>query len=155
MMKEKGFSRRNFLLLATTAPIALTLGCRNEGHAVLTAEDALKILVLAVGPWGEDHRSQADNFAARFIQASAVSSPFTAQGETLQKLINRAPFSDHPMALQSLDLGQYSDSEKDLLISLTAQIYSLYEVHYHHVGGMLDAGICGGREWYQTSPSAW
>lgn len=43
------------------------------------------------------------------------------------------------MALQSLDLGQYSDVEKDLLTSLTTRIYSLYEVHYHHVGGMMGA----------------
>ncbi len=155
MMKEKGFSRRNFLRLASAAPLALTLGCGSEDRAALEAEDALRILILAIGPWGEDRRSQADNFVTRFIPASAVSGSFLAQRETLKSLTNRAPFRDRPMALQSLDLRQYSDAEMDLLASLTAQIYSLYEVHYHHVGGMLDAGICGGREWYQSSPSEW
>ncbi len=155
MMKEKGFSRRNFLRLASAAPLALTLGCGSEDHAALEAEDALRILILAIGPWGEDRRSQADNFVTRFIPASTVSGSFLAQIETLKSLTNRAPFRDRPMALQSLDLRQYSDAEMDLLASLTAQIYSLYEVHYHHVGGMLDAGICGGREWYQSSPSEW
>ena len=155
MMEEKGLSRRTFLRLASAAPFALTLGCGSEGHAALEAEDALKILILAIGPWDEDRRSQADNFVTRFITASAVSGSFLARGEALKNLINRTPFRDRPMALQSLDLAQYSDAEKVLLTSLTAQIYSLYEVHYHHVGGMSDAGICGGREWYQSSPSEW
>jgi hypothetical protein len=155
MMKEKGFSRRNFLRLASAAPFALTLGCGGEAYADLEAEDALRILILAIGPWGEDRRSQADKFVTRFIPASTVSGSFLAQGETLKHLVNRKLFRDRPMALQSLDLGQYSDTEKDLLTSLTARIYSLYEVHYHHVGGMPDAGICGGREWYQGSPSEW
>jgi len=155
MMKEKGFSRRIFLRLATAAPVALTIGYGGKAYAALEAEDALRILVLAIGPWGEDRRSQADDFVNRVIPASTVSGPFLAQGETLNTLVNRAPFRDRPMALQSLDLGQYSDAEKDLLTSLTARIYSLYEVHYHHVGGMTDAGICGGREWYQGSPSEW
>jgi len=154
-MTERAFSRRIFLRLASAVPFVLTLGWGRESHAALKAEDALRILMLALGPWGEDRKSQADDFVTRFISAKAVSGFFLEQGETLDILINRTPFCDRPMALQSLDLGLYSDAEQDLLTSLTARIYSLFEIHYHHVGGMPDAGICGGREWYQSSPSKW
>ena len=155
MMKEKGFSRRDFLGLASAAPFALTLGFGGEAYAALEAEDALRILILAIGPWGEDRRGKADNFVTRFISARAVSGSFLEQEETLNNLINRTPFRDRPMALRSLDLGHYSDVEQDLLTSLTTRIYSSFEVHYHHVGGMPDAGVCGGREWYQSPPSEW
>jgi hypothetical protein len=84
-----------------------------------------------------------------------ASGSFLEQEETLVSLVSRMPFRDRPMALSSLDLGQHSDAEKNLLTSLAAGIYSPFEVHYHHVGGMPDAGVCGGREWYQRSPSGW
>jgi hypothetical protein len=51
MMVEKGFTRRIFLRLASAVPFALTLGWGRESHAATKAEDALRILILALGPW--------------------------------------------------------------------------------------------------------
>ncbi len=153
MMQDREFSRRVILRMATVAPFALTLSCGKEEHPPLEAHDALKTLILAVGPWGKDRRDQADDCATRFLAARTVSEPFFEQGEVVKDLVSRAPFRDRPMALPSLDLSDYSDAEKGLLTSLVAQLYSVFEVHYHHVAGMPDVGLCGGREWYTEPPS--
>jgi hypothetical protein len=154
-MKEKDFSRRDFLRMASVAPFALVLGCSNDGSGPGDAEEAIKTLILALGPWGEDRRDQAEDFSRRFLAAQSVSEAFLAQGESVKHLASRAPFRDQPLALESLDLSDYSESERKLLTSLTTQIYGILEVHYFHVAGMPDVGVCAGREWYTRPPSEW
>jgi hypothetical protein len=154
-MKEKGFLRRDFLRLASVAPFTLVLGCSNDGSGLVDAEEAIKTLILALGPWGEDRRDQAEDFSRRFLAARSVSGAFLAQGESVKHLASRAPFRDQPLALESLDLSDYSEPERKLLTSLTTQIYGILEVHYFHVAGMPDVGVCAGREWYTRPPSEW
>ncbi len=115
----------------------------------------MQTLILAIGPWGEDRRAQAEDFIKRFLAARGVSGAFLDQSEVVQQLANKAPFHDHPLALNSLNLKLYSEVERELLTSLVTQIYDFMEVHYHHVAGMPDAGVCGGREWYTLPPAKW
>ena len=77
------------------------------------------------------------------------------QGATAGPLANRAPFRDGPMALDELDFSGCSKAEKDLLTGLVTQIYGLLEVHYVHVAGVPDVGVCAGREQYTRPPSEW
>ncbi len=154
-MRKNGLNRRCFLSIAAASPFAVTIGCSKEEDETQLTEDALRILVLAIGPWGLDKRAEADDFAARFLRATGVSGPFLSQSTTLRGLADQAPFRDHPMAIDSLDLAHYSAAEKKLLTSLTTRIYGLFEVHYHHVAGMPDVGNCAGREWYTRAPSDW
>ncbi len=154
-MKTFGILRRDFLRIASMAPFALTLGCGREAHQSMETEEALKALILAIGPWGEDRRDEANDCVTRFLAARTVSDPFLAQGNVTRGLAERAPFRDRPMALQSLDFSNYSDADKGLLTSLVAQFYGFFEVHYHHVAGMPEVGVCAGREWYTYAPSEW
>ncbi len=154
-MKTCGILRREFLRLASMAPFALTLGCGKEAHQPVEVEEALRILILAIGPWSEDRRDQADDCATRFLAARTASDPFLAQGDVAKDLAKRTPFRDHPMALRVLDFSDYSDVETGLLTSLVAQLYGFFEVHYHHVAGMPDVGVCAGREWYTRPLSEW
>jgi hypothetical protein len=131
------------------------LGCSKEAHQPMEVEEALRILIMAIGPWSEDRRDQANDCATRFLAAYTVSDPFLAQGGVARDIANRTPFRDRPMALQSLDFSGYSDAEKGLLTTLIAQLYGLFEVHYHHIAGMPDVGVCAGREWYTRPPSEW
>lgn len=154
-MKRKGFSRRYFIRLASATPFALMLGRIRQTRASTSPEEALRTLILAIGPWKEDRRVQAENFLMRFVSAGDISEPFLTQGKTITRLADRMPFRNQPLALQSLDLSDYSAAEKELLTSLTTQLYSFYEVHYFHVAGMPDVGVCKGREWYTRPPSEW
>ncbi len=154
-MKTFRVLRRDFLRMVSMAPFALTLGCGKEAHQPMEIEEALKALILAIGPWGEDRRDEANDFVTRFLAARAVSGPFRAQENVVKDLAKRAPFRDRPMALQSLDFSNYSDADKGLLTSLVAQFYGFFEVHYHHVAGMPEVGVCAGREWYTHPPSEW
>ncbi len=154
-MKRNGFTRRYFMRLVSATPLALMLGHFSEARAHTNPKDALRTLILAIGPWEEDRRLQANDFVKRFLTIRSASEPFLSQKEALMSLANRAPFQDQPLALQSLDLSGFSDAEKDLMNSLVTQIYGFFEVHYFHVAGMPDVGVCKGREWYTRPPSEW
>ena len=154
-MKRKGFSRRYFISMVSATPFALMLGRISQVRASTSPDEALSTLILAIGPWGEDRRPQANDFVKRFLAARSVSEPFLNQGETILSLANRAPFRDRPLALQSLDFSGYSDAEKELMTSLVTQTYGFFEVHYLHVAGMPDVGVCKGRRWYTRPPLEW
>jgi hypothetical protein len=154
-MKRKGFSRRYFIRIVSATPFAIMLGGIHQARASASPEEALRTLILAIGPWEEDRRIQAEDFVKRFLAARGISEPFLTQAETVIRLASHTPFQDQPLALHSLDLADYSDAEKELLTSLTTQVYSLFEVHYFHVAGMPDVGVCKGRGWYTLPPSEW
>ena len=154
-MRRNGFTRRYFIHMVSATPLALMLGRISQARTSKNPEDALRTLILAIGPWDVDRRLQADEFMKRFLTARKVSEPFLSQKEALMSLANHAPFQDQPLALQSLDLSGFSDAEKDLITSLVTQIYGFFEVHYFHVAGMPDVGVCKGREWYTHPPSEW
>lgn len=151
---ESGLPRRDFLRLASLMPLALALGCSEDAGAA-EIEAAIRKFILAVGPWGEDQRMVAEDFATRFLAAGGVSGMFLAQTETADRLASRAPFRDAPMALKELDLSGCSPEERKLLIDLVTQIYGLLEVHYVHLAGVPDVGVCAGREQYQLPPFEW
>ena len=145
--------RRDFLWAASMMPLALALGCSKDASPV-EAETAIRKFILAVGPWGEDQRERAEDFATRFLAARGVSSAFLAQGDAAASLASRAPFRDEALALESLDLSGCSEAERNLLTSLVTQIYGLLEVH-SDIAGVPDVGICAGREQYTRAPSEW
>lgn len=155
MTKINSIARRDFLRLASIVPFALTWSCSGKSSTSGDIEAALKTLILAIGPWKEDKRDQAVSFANRFLAAPTVSEPFFALGESAKSLVSRAPFDSQPMAMDSLDFSACNKSERELLTSLTSKLYGSLEMHYFHVAGMPDAGICAGREWYKLPPSEW
>ncbi len=146
--------RRDFLRLAALMPLALALGCSQDAGAA-EIEAAIRKFILAVGPWGEDQRMVAEDFATRFLAAGSVSGMFLDQGETADRLASRTPFDRGSLALDTLDLSGCSPEERKLLIDLVTQIYGLLEVHYVHLAGVPDVGVCAGREQYQLPPAEW
>lgn len=152
--KKGGLHRRDFLWTASLMPIALALGCSKDASPA-EVEAAIRKFILAVGPWGEDQRSVAEDFATRFLRANGVSGAFLAQAETAAPLAGRPPFRDGPMALDELDLSECSEAERKLLTDLVTQIYGLLEVHFVHLAGIPNVGDCAGREQYTRPPSEW
>ena len=146
--------RRDFLWTASLMPLALALGC-GQDPSPAEIEAAIRRFILAVGPWGEDQRHVAEEFATRFLAARGVSGAFLEQGETTERLASRPPFHVGPMALDTLDLSGCSMAEKKLLTDLVTQIYGLLEVQYVHLSGVPDVGVSAGREQYTRPPSEW
>ena len=137
--KKSDLPRREFLRLAGLMPLALALGC-SEDASTAEVENAIRKFIFAVGPWGEDQRSDAESFATRFMAAGAVSEVFLEQVGTAKTLAGRAPFSTGPMKLDELDLSGCSAAEKKLLTDLVQQIYGLLEVQYVYLRGEPDIG---------------
>lgn len=155
-MGDNGILRRDFLLLASSGALfVFAQSCSKDGSRPVDSKEALITIILAIGPWGEDRREQAEDFAMRFLAALGISQDILDQAEPAKSLASRAPFRDKPLALESLDLSGCSEAERNLLTSLVTQIYGLLEVHYFHVAGMPDVGICAGVEWYTRPPSEW
>ncbi len=155
-MKENDVLRREFLkLISSGALFAFAQGCSSDGSKPVTAREALTTIILAIGPWGEDRRDMAEDFAKRFLAAQGNSSEVLSQGESAKSLMDRVPFRNRPLALDTLDLSGFSETERNMLVSLVTQIYGLLEVHYFHVAGMPDIGVCGGTEWFSRPPSEW
>ncbi len=162
-MRDKIWLRRDFLRMVAAAPVAMgatlpfavSLSCGKGEPPADEVELALQTLILAIGPWGEDRRAQAVDFAGRFLAVKSASGTFFEQGEIAKELAGGTPFREQPMALESLNLKAYSDAEREFLVSLVTKVYGFFEVHYFHVAGMPDVGVCSNREWYTQPPSEW
>lgn len=151
------WNRREFLrLLATLPPMAL-LGCESGGEKVstkaaqLSPEESLKKLINILGPWGDNERERADNFANRFLNAEHLTGAyFPEKDEVVQSLAAR--FHDEMKAANEIDLGSLPASERELLVGLAAQLYSLTEVRFF-VCGEPQAGQClGDKTWHTKAP---
>jgi hypothetical protein len=108
------------------------------------------MLVLALGPWPEDDKERAEDFADRFVTyAGSLYLPDSAA--TIQSLAGRLPAG--AMALEKIDLGDLSAEEREVLTQLTKQIYSFIEVRFF-VASEPPWGRClGERTWYTRAPA--
>jgi len=138
--------RRTVLRFLLTLPLALFFGCRPKvstptGEApAASPEEALRRLVLLVGPWGEGERKQAEDFASRFLAAdNAVSTYLPASAAVVQSLSGRFPAG--AMSVNEIDLAVLPTEERELLLQLTRQIYTYVEVRFF-VNGEPPWGEC-------------
>jgi len=138
--------RRAILRFLLTLPLALFFGCRPKVLAPTAEaptpgpEEALRRLILLVGPWGEGERKQAEDFASRFLASANASTPYLpASAGVLQSLAGRFPAG--AMAVDEIDLAVLSAEERDLLLQLARQLYTIVEVRFF-VNGEPPWGEC-------------
>jgi hypothetical protein len=148
-MSLRRLSRRSFLGMAVAVPFSFAYGC---GRGSGSSSEALKTLIFAVGPWSNDQRDRAENFTDRYLASGDAVKPLFDRAEVAEKLVQHAPFRDGPMALPMLDLSSFTEPERELLETLVANLYSVFEVQHYHVGGVPDLGTCTGRDWYTKAP---
>jgi hypothetical protein len=127
--------RRTILRFLFSLPLALFLGCRPKAHPSIaegpapTPEEALRRLILLVGPWDEGQREQAEDFARRFLAAGSAVSPYLpASAATVQSLAGRFPAGT--LAVGEIDLAALPEEERDLLLQLTRQLYTYVEIRF-------------------------
>lgn len=132
--------RRTILRFLLTLPLALFFGCKPR---VLTTaaempasspEEALRRLILLVGPWNERQRDQAEDFARRFLAAEHAVSPYLPESKAVvQSLAGR--FSAGAMSVGEINLAALPKEERELLLQLTRQLYTYVEVRFYVAGG--------------------
>jgi len=138
--------RRTVIRFLLTLPLTLFFGCKPR---VLTKaaeapapgpEEALRRLVLLVGPWGEGQRVQAEDFAGRFLAAGNAVSPYLpTSAAVVQSLAARFPAG--AMAVAEVDLAALPEEERELLLQLSRQLYTFVEVRFF-VNGEPPWGEC-------------
>ncbi len=144
MMSELDLTRRVFLRLVAAVPVGLTIGCdTNEDALTLTArteaEEGLRTILFAVGPWTTGERRDAESFFERFRNAVPVSDPYLGDREALLGLAGRFPAGT--MRIAEIDVANLPRREKDLLLSLVEGLYDLLEIR-NFLAGEPKVGVC-------------
>ncbi len=134
-MKDHDPRRRELLAILASLPIGLLVGCETESRMlptiapVLSPEESVRKLILLVGPWSETEKRAAEDFSRRFLQAKQAAGPYLeGSGELIQGLASRFP--NGTMAVRGIDLQGLPVPERELLVNLVKQIYSLVEVRF-------------------------
>jgi len=115
-------------------------------------EEALRVLLLALGPWDQDRLGQAEDFLDRYLASGETVAPFFERAEVAKQLASREPFLGRPLALDEVDLSVFAEAERGLLTMLVEWLYSTFEVQFVYVGGVPGLGACAGRESYRQAP---
>ncbi len=154
MKKDSNLNRRQFLnisyKLVLSLPVAYVIGCGTDKSSPLNPEDSLKKLIFLLGPWSAAEKQKADDFANRFLKAKHAFKPYLpGSGKLVQSLAKRFPAES--MAINQINLQNLAPKERDLLITLTQQIYSYVEVRFD-VANEPPWGLCQGDRLWHTKP---
>jgi hypothetical protein len=143
--------RREFIQVLVSLPLGYAAAaCAVERRT--PGQTALGKLVLAVGPWPAEDGARADEFVGRFLAADHVVGLYLPESSsTILSLARRFP--DGAMAVGEVDLGPLPDGERELLVQLTQQIYSLVEVRFY-VSSEPRWGECLGERTRYVQPPA-
>ncbi len=149
-MKKWSYSRRDFLKFLSLLPVGFMFGCGKESDSEETREqsetkESFKKLVLALGPWSSNQKAEAENFAERFVTASANTDPYS---DGLIKKIARR-IRDNSIGLKKIDLGNFPKDERTVLIQFVQQLYSYLEIR-NIITGEPIFGMCQTDNLYYT-----
>lgn len=156
-MSRHELKRREFLEILMALPLGAAVACGSESGRPLSdvpqsAQEAMKKLVRALGPWPEAETARAENFAQRFVTAAhVVGSYFDERRTALESVAARLPGG--AMAVGEIDLGALPTDERELVRQLTRDLYSLVEVRFY-LSSIPPWGECiGDRTWHTRAPA--
>jgi len=141
-MKKCTLHRRDLLKSLVVIPAGVATGCDSGRKAapLLSAEESLKKLILAIGPWAVGDRETAENFASRFVRSrDTASSLISGSGETMRHLASCFP--EGTLALKEINLDAFPADQRGVLLSLVEEVYDLLEVRFY-VSGEPPYGEC-------------
>jgi hypothetical protein len=153
-MKDFDAKRRQLLQLLVCAPLGLSIGCGTErskttsDEVLLSPEESLRKLILVLGPWSAAGSQEAEDFAERFLTAKHAIDPYLPESaELIKSLAGRFP--EDGTAVKEVNLRDLPDRERELLLALSRQIYSLTEVRFQ-IAGQPPIGECQGNATLHT-----
>lgn len=153
-MSRHELKRREFLEILMSLPLGAAIACGSEtgrplSDIPLSTQEAMKKLVWVLGPWSDTEMAQAESFARRFVAASYIVGPYF-QDSRIESLTTRFP--DGAMAVGEINLGDLPAQERELVVQLTRDLYSLVEIRFF-VSSIPPWGEClGDRTWHTRAP---
>ena len=128
-------NRRTFLKIFLSVPAAYITGCfsgskyKSQTPTSTSPKESLAKLVMVLGPWTPGNKEQARSFADRFMNSESAVAPYLpSSGGALQSLANRFP--DDALGVKEIDLKDLPEEERQLLMTLTKQIYTYVEIRF-------------------------
>ncbi len=119
--------RRDFVRVLMSLPLGYAVGCAAERRT--PEQESLGKLVLALGPWSANDRGRAEEFAGRFLAAEHIVGLYLPESSAVLESLARR-FPERAMSVEELDLAVLNTEEREFLLQLTQQIYSLVEVRF-------------------------
>lgn len=149
-MSVSEWKRREFLRVLLSLPLGYAVGCAAESKTA--PEEALGRLVLALGPWSEGERARAEAFVGRFLVAEHLVGLYLPESSgVIESLARRLP--DGAVSVGEFDLAVLSTEEREFVIRLAEQLYSLIEVRFD-IANEPRWGVClGDRIRYTKAPA--
>ncbi len=112
----------------------------------------MKKLIFLLGPWSKDEKDKAEDFTRRFLKAKDnVGIYLPESGKLVQSLASRFP--DGTMAINEINLENLPVEERELLVSLTKQLYSLVEVRFDTTNEPQWGNCQGNAKWHTRVPA--
>ncbi len=147
-MSQCELKRREFIQVLMSLPLGYAVGRAVEHRTV--GQESLGKLVLALGPWSADDRGRAEEFTARFLAAEHIVGLYLPESSAvIQRLVRRLP--DRALAMGELDMEAFTAEERELVVQLVQQLYSLVEVRFL-ISNEPRWGECLGRTRYTQAP---
>ncbi len=155
MKKKSTLNRRQFINLGSkvvlTLPLVSTIGCGFGKSSSLNPKDSLKKIILLLGPWSTAEKQKADDFAKRFLDVKPYVDMYLPEsGKLVQSLANR--FTNDTLAINEINLQNLPVEERELLINLTNQLYSLVEVRFDTINEPPWGNCQGNAKWHTRVP---
>ncbi len=157
-MMPPAFNRRKFIGAVASLAAAAPFFRKPDLFAAVTKEpsptpeESLRRLVLVLGPWKRKERKKAEEFAARFVRSKHNSAQYLSGSK--EQLVSLAKhFPDDAIAVEKVELDGLPAKEKELLLGLTGQIYSLVEVRFGLIGEPPQGSCLPDRMVYTKKPA--
>jgi hypothetical protein len=151
----ENITRRRFVIQSSRIlafiPIAGVIGCLSEADSKKAAEESLKVLIYIVGPWTLDDQSIAEDFAERFLATDYANQHLSKSVDLVKSLSKQ--IQKKPAVVKEIDLNNLPEDEKESLVTLTKQLYSLVEIRFY-VSNEPTWGACQGNpKWHTRIPN--
>ncbi len=112
----------------------------------------LALILAAIGPWRAGERERADTLIGSFLSALTTeqANEYSAADATLSALAQR--FGDDAFAVDEVDLGALSPTERDTLIGLVTALHAALPVRYY-AAREPPPGVCVANPTWHTEPA--
>jgi len=149
-MSGSNWKRREFIKVLMSLPLGYAVGCAVESRS--PAQESVRKLVLALGPWSDGDRERAEEFAGRFLAAEQIVGLYLPESrDAIESLAGR--FSDGAMAVGELHLSSWSTEEREFAVPFVQQLYSFIEVRFDIANEPRWGECLGERTRYTQTPT--
>lgn len=142
--------RRRLLRALLALPVGYAASC-TKAPEYASPEESLSTLILLLGPWPDPPSGDGERFAKQFLAAPHLVGQFLPEASSVvQRIASR--FDGASVSLSEVDLVPLAADERELLVTLATQLYSLNEIQ-RLAAGQPPYGECQNNgAWHTRAP---